>query len=379
MLVKASALWLPSNVKFVISATHPLSGGIESPVEFESMYRLSRPDFLLSDEEAIQFLEFSDIGLLQKMRNFSYLKSILVKEAGGLVAALRIAVDSLTQEFIKDYEPTETALLQYCFSNIFVRRMSRCFGSKHSNPIGDDFKNFLKKTFVDKRTKSTSFTSKEDEKSYSSLKKAGILVEFPGETFGFSSLLAKRYYFKWIFPNRCEENPSSLTELIKNAISNMSATTLENSTVSGDFPKEAVFQHLFMEGLATFTPPDCCICPELSKIFPEPASSKTQNVIAGEIDFYLNGNLRWGIELVVNGDRIGEHIDRFAVPRGKYAPLAVNGYAVVDFRASSTGLPTEIKPHENRITVFFEKGGDYSIAQCIFGLNKDPVQIHLSN
>jgi hypothetical protein len=115
---------------------------------------------------------------------------------------LRLAVDSLKDAFMKDIHPTETTLLHHCFSNNFVQRMARCFGSRHSKPVGDDFKDFLKRCFSDDRTQLNGLMHQEDNDSYSSLKKAGILVEFPDTTFGFSSPLAKRYYFKWIFPNR---------------------------------------------------------------------------------------------------------------------------------------------------------------------------------
>ena len=94
----------------------------------------------------------------------------------------------------------------------------------------------------------------------------------------------------------------------------MSSNVLKNSTPLGDFPKEAVFQHLFMEGLALHTPPECSICTELSKIFPSETNVNSQQAIAGEIDFYLNGSLRWGIELLVNGDGIGEYLSRFSPP-----------------------------------------------------------------
>lgn len=98
------------------------------------------------------------------------------------------------------------------------------------------------------------------------------------------------------------------------------------------FPKEAVFQHLFMEGLARFASPECYICPELSRIFPNDTqpgeliytvyklkiiafysnnvSTCIEGAIDGEIDLYLNGSLRWGIELSVNGIGIGEHMAR---------------------------------------------------------------------
>ena len=378
-LVKAAGLWLPENIKFIVSATHSLNGGRESPVEFESLPRISRPDFLLSEEEAYQFLDFSDIGLPEKMSMFTNLKAVLVNESGGLIAALRLSIDFLKETFMKDNHPTETASLHLCFSNNFVQRMARCFGSRHSNPVGDEFKKFLKRCFAQDRTSLNGFMIQEDIDSYSSLKKAGILLEFPDKTFGFSSPLAKRYYFNWIFPKRSVMVPLSLTDLVRNVVSSMSAAILKNSTRPGEFPKEAVFQHLFMEGLAAFTPPDCCICPELSKIFPSGnINSNFQQTIPGEIDFYLNGNLRWGIELLVNGDGIGEHIDRFTVPAGKYVALAVNDFAVVDFRTNSTGQPTNISKHPKRITVFFKKD-DYSIANCIFGEELNVVQINLSN
>ena len=134
----------------------------------------------------------------------------------------------------------------------------------------------------------------------------------------------------------------------------MSATTLKNSTMPGDFPKDAVFQHLFTEGLASFTRPDCSICPELSKIFPATTTPNTQQKTLGEIDVYVNSSLRWGIELLVNGDGIEEHISRFSHPNGKYVALAVNDYAVVDIRRNSTGKPTNISIHSTRITVFFK-------------------------
>jgi hypothetical protein len=85
---KVAGLWLPRKIKFIVSATHLLNEGIESPVEFESLPRLSRNDFLLCDVEAYQFLDFSNIGLPEKMKLFSNLKAVLVQECGGLIGSL---------------------------------------------------------------------------------------------------------------------------------------------------------------------------------------------------------------------------------------------------------------------------------------------------
>jgi hypothetical protein len=110
---------MPGNIKFIISATHSLSGGNLSPVEFRSLPRLLRKDFLLTDEEAYQLLEFRDIGLPANMRQHKILKDVLVKECGGLVGALRLSIDALYREFFssKNDVVEETLCLQYCLSD----------------------------------------------------------------------------------------------------------------------------------------------------------------------------------------------------------------------------------------------------------------------
>jgi hypothetical protein len=164
-------------------------------------------------------------------------------------------------------------------------------------------------------------------------------------------------------------NPT-LNDLIKLAIGSMSSSVLKLSTVNEDFPKAATFQHLFMEGIAQYTTPICSICPELSKIFPDDSSGESY-------DFYLNSSLRWGIGLLINGNGITEHIDRFE-ERGKYSPLGLKDYAVVDFCGKFNGQNTRIVQHPKRISVFF-KLDDFSSCKCIFGMEDTVVDIHLAH
>lgn len=124
-----------------------------------------------------------------------------------------------------------------------------------------------------------------------------------------------------------------------------------------------------MKGLSKSLHPSCFICPELSRVFPE-NDSCTSGRIDGEIDFYIDGTLRWGIELVANGAKISEHASHFS-EKGKYYPLRVKDYAIVDFRRSFDGYPTTIN---KRISVFFPFDGFH---KCICNINNQNVEIDL--
>jgi hypothetical protein len=79
--------------------------------------------------------------------------------------------------------------------------------------------------------------------------------------------------------------------------------------------------------------------------------------------------------LLVKGDRISEHIDRFG-PDGKYAGLGVTDYAVVDVRGSVDGRPTNVQRREKRYTAFFDPK-DFS--KCFFySGTENVIELNLS-
>jgi hypothetical protein len=275
--IKESYLYIPGTVKFIISCTHNLDGGQESPAEFASLQSLKRQDFLLSNDEADEFLSTKGIGLRDDMQNFSSLKQTIILQCGGLVGALRVSVNGLGEAFFKT-TPTETDAILLYFSDTVLLKMARVFGSDHQNPMGLNFKAFLADCFTKGFRYPIDF-EENDSISFKRLQKAGILVEVGG-CFGFSSLMAKRYFIRWLFPHRSSENPSTLRDLLEKCIGHMSCSTLSGGVDLAGFPKEATFQHIFMEGLALFTSPSCSICPELSKAFP-------MNGLIGEL-FYCS-------------------------------------------------------------------------------------------
>jgi hypothetical protein len=156
----------------------------------------------------------------------------------------------------------------------------------------------------------------------------------------------------------------------------MSALALRQSVTSEHiFPKEATFQHLFFQGMMLNTRSNCSILPELSHIMQSlvaEGGSKSSRVM----DFYINGDLKWGIELLIEGRNIREHLRRF-LPNGKYACLIPADYIVVDFRGTNnSGLATNVVVNEGRAMVFF-KTGDFSQCEVRCGLDLELVPITL--
>ena len=308
------------------------------------------------------------------------LKQLIIRECNGLVGALRMSVQSLTQkESGEDVSSlTENDLIVKYLSKLTLGYMKRCFGGAHMSATGL-LKEALIKCIFEEPIVIKALTLENDKQDcYKKLLKCGILtINAEGKT-EFSSPMALKYYMEYLFPERSSENPVSIKELVMKVIEGMSASVLRQSVVSGEqFPKEAVFQHLFMQGLVLCTLPNCVICPELSWAFPSSGSAADSGRINGEIDFYLNGGLRWGIELLVNGAGVGEHIGRFS-EGGKYFALKVIDYAVVDFRGNDTGEVTNVELDPKRMTVFFRRGGDAS-CQCIFYEDTTPVPLKLAN
>ena len=97
---------------------------------------------------------------------------------------------------------------------------------------------------------------------------------------------------------------------------------------------------------------------------------------------YVDGPLRWGFELVVQGREIQEHMKRFRKNTGgKYAPLRMTKYAVIDFRQSKGGKVSndlKKKQERHRVSVVFEQGGDFRQCQVLMGKSQKIFLVHLS-
>jgi hypothetical protein len=377
--VLVKGVWIPTNYVFIVCATYILKSGTDTPTELQLVPRLSRDDFLLTNEESEELFDrtWSPPTIMDKFgMNWMDLKSNpevrnpILNQCGNVIGALRLSVKKICECF-RDGNPTVEDILSYfLLSSRFLQELPRVFG-EHNEPVDPAFSKFFREFFS---SPSPMKPTPKHEETLETLIKCGVMFQENGK-YEFTSTLAKRYYFRKIFPSRPTELPKSLKELVLNAIEKMSSIVLEKSVVSSeDFPKEAVFQQEFFAGLQASLPPQCSICPELSKTFADVHSRQT--TISGEIDFFINGDLRWGIELLVNGGKIGEHMERFSQPNGKYSALNPKDYYVVDFRRSRDGNSTNVRRYQNRISIFFPIAS-FSRCTCTVGLDEE-YELNLS-
>src|SRR5207244_4899290 len=54
----------------------------------------------------------------------------------------------------------------------------------------------------------------------------------------------------------------------------------------------------------------------------------------GFLDFYINNDIRWGVEIMREGQKMSDHIDRFDED-GKYRKIPLENWAIIDFRHHS--------------------------------------------
>ena len=202
-----------------------------------------------------------------------------------------------------------------------------------------------------------------DDTSLKGLTRSGILKE----PVGFSCLAAQAFYYK-NFYKRPQEAPLSIEELVINAVKSISALNLRQARqpVGEPFPKEAAFQQLFHEAATKLLPPQNSVCPELNTFVQN--ADKTWS--SGELDFYINTNLKYAIELSRLGHKVGEHVESFDPKNGKYHLLVqYTTFLVVDYRGPKTGRGAEASQH--KCILYFS--ADFSTVTVKMRLEKEEL------
>jgi hypothetical protein len=99
--------------------------------------------------------------------------------------------------------------------------------------------------------------------------------------------------------------------------------------------------------------------------------------INGWCDFYIGDPCCWALEFIAQGDKIGQHLARFA-PGGEYHAMLQDGrvkdWACVDFRTPGT-VGTPSKQHPNVYTVVFQ---DDTYKNVVVFNNRNQQAIHVA-
>ena len=93
-----------------------------------------------------------------------------------------------------------------------------------------------------------------------------------------------------------------------------------------------------------------------------------------------NHKIDWGIELLILGRKVGEHVDRFAEmgkdgKPGKYVGLKCTDHIVIDFRWGEA--THQVLKDEKKMTVFFNST-DFKTCSYIMGLSGEIVRLELN-
>eukprot|EP01033_Poteriospumella_lacustris_P016614 gene16614-11886_t len=341
-LIKASNL--PENIRFVISATYSLHT-VESPLDFALLPKLVRSDFLLSPEEVNDFINLSSRRLgtdrAGPLLVEPQIRQMLATHCNGHIGALSVSMKEIVKYFYH-CPVTVQDIVRFYLSKTMSSLFHRCF-SCGLGSLPEQMRACLVRSLTD----GPLFVQRdEDFVAYGTLVRSGVLVETEDGLATFASRAAASYMHDLIFPFRSGETICQIKErgvfgLMKSVLARMSGTTLKQSVVNpaADMPSETTFQHLMLAGLEWATPPQCWICPEISKYFP-PQQMDVDEAdplpeVKGRCDYYLNSDLRWAIEVLISGTGVGEHLARL-VGEGKYVGLGFADYLVVDFRVNAT-------------------------------------------
>jgi hypothetical protein len=361
-VVKAiSSAGVDDNLFVVIAATYDLSTP-ESPVHFRT---LEHVDPNLSEDEArelfkmhAEVLGYQDwgrfLGTLIEISKFSEPQSYHV---GVIIAGIRMLAEMRKEPGQQDFN--EDRALEALRNEKFTGLLDRCF--RLPDHLPDDFKDRLLDVVIGDGEDDTRCDA-----SLAPFTRAGLLTK-RGK---FSNIAARWYYNRRCFPNRAAKAPESLDQLITLAVGSISAQRLRDTLVNG-FPKEATFQHLFNEAMSQLLPLHHAIIPELNTLVVNPPNGSD---VTGELDFYINGKLKWCVELLRNGDKIGEHIRRFDKNDGKYRKVDMRDYMVVDCRGPMRGGGAQ--PSESRCTLYFAQDFKYCWCQM---RTKESFRIVLAN
>ena len=156
-----------------------------------------------------------------------------------------------------------------------------------------------------------------------------------------------------------------LNGFVRRCLQGISSKSLRESYSTGASPSvlyERQWQMSFYYAAASMVPSDISISPDIGPSFGS----------AGYLDFYVNSQKQWGIELLRCGSDVAKHVNRFG-QCGIYKEIPLSQYAIIDFRPAPAAIrDIDLQLIERGLWVI-EYSSDYSVFRT-FSKEADPTQ-----
>ena len=177
--------------------------------------------------------------------------------------------------------------------------------------------------------------NEEESKPFLSMMKKGILryvdkgedkdykIDFSSATFISPLIESLCFYSMNEARMRPENPPDDFDEFILQSLQHLKPSVLLQNK-GKDRPLEGVWNNELYQAMTSLLP---------RKNFVHSQFGREMGTM-GLVDFYVNGQLKWVIEILIDGDRLKIHEDKFK-PKGLYSKIPANKIAIIDFRHES--------------------------------------------
>lgn len=340
LIVKHLPVVCSKKFYFVVAATYDLSTH-SSPVQFATLEHYRQTAIQEEEVDQLFRMHITDIRLQNWELYLDSLKRLSKLGDDQYHIGVVLQGTCLLQDWNKHsgiVTKDEAAALSRLRTGDFTIKLKRCYAVPENLPEAGRTR-IVDTILMPNRTTE----SQENDELLAPYVRAGIL----GRDGDFSCLAAMWFYNSCCFPGRTWSVPASIDDLITLSVEKLSASRMRNS-LQDDFPKEAAFQHFFNEAMSMNLTNTNFLIPELNTW----ATGENGEEISGELDFFINGQLQWCVELLRNGDKIGEHLARFEPRTGKYRNVQARDYLVVDCRPPKRGRGAQIAV--DRCNLYFE-------------------------
>lgn len=199
------------------------------------------------------------------------------------------------------------------------------------------------------------------------LQASGVIANIGSRLF-FSAPIVRSVYIQKIYGSskRVSTIFNDMDTFLEATLSELKKSALQNTFSTGANSKilERQWQMEFYRSSSSFLPLGYSVSPDVGYVFG----------CKGFIDFFVDSNLKWGIEILREGSNLKKHLERFEDTDGIYSQMKTEvfkDYAVLDFRAS--------KPQNLQDKVWYVVyHNDYAGAELL-RKGKDSKQITFSN